>query len=395
MKRLFFFLLFYTCCSICTFSDSIAKENVTQDLSKSENISRGRLLLLETLSTNQTTKSNEIFLYLHNQVSDNTYAAFTDWETIVLACLTNNCEIAIKELLTIDSISKLETYNSLRIMPDENLLDKKLLQKLPNYDNVIFENIDRSHLSIEDMDFLKLVFIDFFDRNTNEEESVIQKEINEQCDLFLTAYPDSRYTHYVRNFIRIVYKPGDWGISMDFLVGYSFLNRGFNKYFDGGTSMGLGLGLHYKKAVFTVGGEFIFNKTNKDIHFTSSNIWNTGSSTIISSLETAIGYNVLDNKLIILTPFAGISGLNCSLSTADYEESNEEQNDYLSSFSYFAGVNLDFKLKALMDDQFNTIPIRIRLTYQHPTPKHIEMNGDIISIMVGLTLNYRGSKRDL
>lgn len=81
------------------FSQDIANSIKNYEMSKSDIISRGRNLLLDSYVSGNVEKVDEAYLYLNNKVADQDYKAFNSFEQIYLGTLTKNYNFSIAEIL--------------------------------------------------------------------------------------------------------------------------------------------------------------------------------------------------------------------------------------------------------------------------------------------------------
>jgi hypothetical protein len=404
-KQIISLLLIFGCFSAFVSSQDIASSIKNNKLSKSDIISRGRNLLLDSYVSGDIDKVNEAYLYLNDKVANDDFAVFNSFEQIYLGALTKNYTYSLHEILRIDSISKLNP--SIRrknsIMPNTELLSQKLADNSFVYLHKIIKNIDKSTLSGEDKSMLTLILNDIFSENyqinTPEVKAKIQNGINLKCDSFLVAYPHSRYEHYVRNYIRLVIGRSDWGFGMDFSIGYA--NAGLkSNYIDDGYSVGIGCEFQHKKLGLFTRVNIIGTTTKKDFYFTPTAILPAGSSVTYLAPEISLGYETLNNKKVTFMPFAGISGLFCDPLKDDQDKIPQLKDKELSSFCYQVGLNCDFKLKSLKANQYlineyNIQSIRLRVTYLMPSTNIPELKGNQLMVTVGWGLVGYAKKRTI
>ncbi|MDD4968246.1 MAG: hypothetical protein PHT07_02335 [Paludibacter sp.] len=404
-KQLISAILLCFCLSSFVSSQDIASSIKNYELSKSDIISRGRNLLLDSYIAGDLDKVNEAYLYLNNKVSDENYAAFNSFEQIYLGVLTKNYSFSLKEILRIDSISKLETLTrrKTQIKPNEDQLSGKLAENSFIYLQNMYKNIEASTLSAVDKSMLTLILNDIFKENNPkgslEMKDKVQEEINKQCDSFLASYPHSIYEHYVRNYIRFIVGPSDYGFGMDFSIGYA--NAGSkHDYIKDGFAAGFGWDFHHKKLGLFTRINIIGTSTKKDFYFTPTVILPSGSSVTYFAPELSLGYETLNNRTVTLIPFAGIGGYFCDPVQTDKDSHPELKNQELGSFSYQVGLNCDIKFKnnranPYLQNEYSYNGIRLRAMYIIPTSNKPELRGSQFMITAGWALVGYGKKRSL
>jgi hypothetical protein len=149
------------------FSQDIANSIKNYEMSKSDIISRGRNLLLDSYVSGNVEKVNEAYLYLNNKVADQDYKAFNSFEQIYLGTLTKNYNFSIAEILYLDSVSTLNNSNrkNTAILPNSDQLSQKLAENAFIYLPNIYKGIEQSALKGEEKDMLKLILNDIFENH--------------------------------------------------------------------------------------------------------------------------------------------------------------------------------------------------------------------------------------
>ena len=404
-KQLVSAVFLFICFSSFVSSQDIASSIKNYELSKSDIISRGRNLVLDSYIAGDLDKVNEAYLYLNTKVADENYAAFNSFEQIYLGVLTKNYSFSLQEILRIDSISKSDPLirRKTQIKPNSDQLSGKLAENSFIYLQNMYKNIEASKLSAVDKSMLTLILNDIFKANNPKEglkmKDKIQGEINKQCDSFLASYPHSVYEHYVRNYIRYIVGPSDYGFGMDFSIGYANAGSKHNYIKDGFTA-GFGWDFHRKKLGLFTRINIIGTTTKKEFYFSPTIILPSGSSVTYFVPELSVGYETLNNKSVTLIPFAGISGYFCDPVQADKDKQPELKNQELGTFSYQVGLNCDIKFKnnrtnPYLQNEFSYNGIRLRAMYLIPASNKPELRGSQFMVTAGWVLVGYSKKRSL
>jgi hypothetical protein len=406
MKKHFtFILLFCIGISSIALSQDIANSIKNYEPSKSDIISRGRNLLLDNYVSGDLDKVNDAYLYLNTKIADENYAIFTPFEQIYLGALTKNYSYSLHEILRLDSISRLDPSSRRKspVMPNNDQLSTKLAENSYIYLFNIHRNIDKSTLSAENKSMLNLILNDIFRDNdpkqTQEIKDKIQQDINLQCDSFLITYPQSKYEHYVRNYIRFVVKRSDWGVGMDFSIGYT--NAGLKSNFiNDGFAAGFGWDFHHKKWGLFTRINISGTTTKQDFHFTPTVVLPPRSSVTYFLPELSLGYEALNDRTLTLMPFAGIGGLFCDPVQNDQNKDPTLKNQELSSFSYQVGINCDLKFRnskanPYLRNEYSYNGIRLRVMYFMPATDIPELRGNQLMLTVGWCIVGYSKKRTL
>lgn len=404
-KQLISAVLLCICFSSFVSSQDIASSIKNYELSKTDIISRGRNLLLDSYIAGDLEKVNEAYLYLNNKVADENYAAFNSFEQIYVGVLTKNYSYSLKEILRIDSIAKSDPLirQKSQIKPNDDQLSGKLAENAFIYLQNIYKNIEASKLSAVDKSMLSLILNDIFKENHPKEspemKDKVQTEINKQCDSFLASYPNSIYEHYVRNYIRFIVGPSDFGFGMDFSIGYANAGSKHETIKDGFTA-GFGWDFHYRKLALFSRINIIGTSTKKDFYFTPTVILPSGSTVTYFAPELSFGYETLNNNTITLIPFAGIGGYFCDPVQNDQNNHPELKDQELGSFSYQVGLNCDIKFKnpktnPYFKNKYSYNGLRLRAMYLFPASNKPELRGNQFMISAGWALVGYSKKRSL
>lgn len=112
--------------------------------------------------------------------------------------------------------------------------------------------------------------------------------------------------------------------------------------------------------------------------------------------EFSLGYSLPDLKLVTVTPFAGIGAFGISYGTAEERTAGSMlKNAGKTVLCYQGGLNLDFNLTKKNTTE-GKIPLRLRCTYIKPANTiYKDMNTEVLTLSLGLSLQGWGTKREL
>ena len=370
-------------------NDSIQGEILKYRDTKSELINNGRKLLLQKFTEGDFNKVRQLKDYLVNDVQNEDYAAFSFMEYWLLLYWNQEYQELTQQLALFNSSTIGEFQR--KIKPGKDLLFEKVLNKSRESEILLETFILTSDLNSEQKDFLSMNLKYLL---TNESYPLItQDSINILADNFLKNYPGSQFETFTRQFIRVRNIPSKWAFAVEFFSGFGKSTDGLNEVFGTHIPLGITFDICYKKFNLYLRDYIGIGKTKADI--INSNItWNKGSKYNLFLPEASLGYTLIDNKRIRLSPLAGISA--CFFTPTPYDiEKNPDLNDIELHFSpsYAFGLNLDLKLgpvplNVVARNESNYSFIRFRYTYCIPTfeRRYSDISGNVHTLTVGFGL---------
>ena len=380
MKKSIFFIFIFI--GVCAYSQSY-RYITDAPPTKSEIIIKGRDMLLDAILEDNMQKADTVFSYMNNKVRDNDFAVFTPLEVLLLSCFLQHYDMGIKNVLYADSIS-LIPYNKrpVLIFPTNRYLESKLVEKFRGFQPICYTEIRNSDISIENKDFLILMLNKIFPQN-----DMITAENQITANDFLQKYPNSKYENYVKqNFLGK--SPSKWLGSMNILGGMNTINGNLSNYFTNGFNLGMGFDFYYKKLYFGLQGNVFVSKLKQDYVFDENKIWLKGSnsSSFIGFVE--LGYNILQTKMMRITPFAGIGVVSFSPTQNTIDDQKELKKADLSSGLYLFGINSDFDIRPSTNIDKNLYWLRLRIEYGNTMGFAKTLKGNTLSISLGIIINF-------
>ena len=353
---------------------------------------------MDTFLEGNIGKVKEIKDYLLTEVENEDYVALYPGEKWMLMYWTGEYDRLQEAVLqfNMDSLSKYQR----RILPGQDLLYQKLLEK--SWDELIMlENrINTSALDLPTKNFL-LLHLNFM-LSGDPLMKITQEEINAMANLYLETHPASRFEEYIRNNIRYEYIPSKWGFGFEFFTGYGMVTGELSHLYKNHGAFGITFDLEYNRFTLYLRNYIGFPKTRQDRE-SAGVLWEKGSNADIMFPDASLGYAVVDNENFRLSPFAGIGGASIGPVAADLEKRPElEALEVGFSPSYTIGVNLNIKLGwdahpliSMNKDESHWF-IRLRYGYSLPQFNNYPMHaGNVHQLTVGLGGIYRGLKRQI
>ena len=372
MKRniLLLVLLFAT-----AFSAFAQIENEIQQ-SKKQKIEKGRAYLLEKFIDRDYEKVKEIKDFLMEMESED-YVALTPFEQWHILQWTKEYDVLIESLRHADS-AYFASYNK-KVFPEKDDLMRRLYLRGVEDKHLLKYNLDEAQLPAEDEAFLSL-FVDWL---VGSESSLNQRDWNIESDKFLADYPNSDYEWFVSHWIRKPYEvEGDWGWGMGFDLCSGFSTGSLAKPLFG---IGLNMDIAYKRLFLFLGYDIMAANSRIDQSLVGGGICPSGTHVNWMPMYANLGYAVIDNYSIRVTPFVGVGGIIETYGTQKHPEYEELEKNL---FLYQGGLSFDIKTHGMFEDGF----IRIRYNCGiHGLGK--ESMSMVHLISVGAAGLSRGTKR--
>jgi len=369
-------------------NDSIRKQILNYNNSKSVIISKGRSLLLDKYIEGDLRKTKEIKDYLINEVENNEYAAFYPIEYWLILYWTQEYKELISDINQIDSF-KIASFQR-KIKPQNDLLFIKVLDNSRESRSFLISSINRSGLNNTNKDFL-IMNLDYL-LSGKDYPVITQDSLNILADNFLSKYPDSQYAGYTRKYIKYKFNLSKWGFATEFFSGYGIITNNLPETFGNNVSFGFGFDIYYKHFVFYLRDYIGFSKTKQDVLY-SGGVWNKGSQVRVFLPEISLGYVLADNKIFKFAPFAGIAATDIGPTQYDLiKEPDLEQVELNFTTTYSFGLNFDFKLGRPKIPMVSSGPehrywlIRLRYSYNliQLDNKNYGLNGNMHYLTIGI-----------
>lgn len=319
--------------------DSIKSQILGYEDSKSSIISKGRNLLLDKFIEGDLNKVKEIKDYLIKTEDSDYFALYPDEYWLILYWTKDYTELA-EDIQHLDS-AKVVSYST-RIRPLNDMLYSKLNEKSINNEIQLKRQLQDSELDAETNKVLSMN-LDVLLFNYNRESIYAQDSINEQADIFLETYSQSKYEDFTKRYIRFKLVPKDWGFACEFFSGYSVYTGNLSDNYTNNVPIGIAFDICYKNFELYLRDYIGFNKTKKDFDY-SLGTWEKGSRMNVILPEASIGYVVYNDNRFKLSPFAGIGSMDISPTTNETEKTPELKEVSLElTTTYVLGANLDIK----------------------------------------------------
>lgn len=388
-------------CLLLTLFVNAQEEDLEQEIlnyseSKSQIISNGRMLLLDSFMEGNIPKVRKIKDYLVNDIEDRDYVVLYPSEEWMLLYWTEEYYGLMDSVLEFSD----EDYSELqrKILPLQDNLYLKLMEKSMDSIEILESRIIESSLEEEEKDFL-ILHLNYMVSGALL-NVISQEDINEMAEIYLDKYSAGKYQEYVRNNIRYRFKSSDWGFGVEFFSGFGMFTGELGDQYNNHAPLGVAFDLEYKNFTLFLRNYIGFSKTLKDREY-DQGVWEKGAAILVYLPEASIGYAVIENDKLKVSPFAGIGAAAVSPITADIEE-NPDLEDLQVGFSaaYTLGLNLNMKLGwetgTIIPNEKTYWYVRLRYGYTMPAfNDYPGYDGNVHTITLGIGGILRGVKRDL
>ena len=313
--------------------------------SKTEKIAKGRAYLLEKFLDRDYDKVKEIKDYLL-ELEDENYCALTPIELWHILFWTKEFDALTTEFRSVDS-ARVESFGN-KVKPARDPLGEQLSRRCIEDEHLLRFSLQDAQLSPEDFDFLTL----FLDWDLKPYSPENQKEWNEKANRFLADYPNSDYEWYVRHVIRVEFGEKAWGWGMGFDLCSGVATGSMAQPIVG---IGLNFDFAYKRLFLLLGYDVMAANTRVDQWLPGGDVCPKGTHVNWMPLYANLGYAVVDNRSIRVTPFVGVGGIIETYGTQKHPEYEWLEKNLLL---YQGGLAFDIKMNGMLEDSF----IRIKYT---------------------------------
>ena len=312
--------------------------------SKAERIAKGRAYLLEKFLDRDYDKVKEAKDYLLTLEDDN-YAVFAPAEYWLVLLWTKEFDELTSSMRAFDS-TQFEVFKN-KVKPQRDQMGEQVSRRCVEDEHLLRFNLQEAQLPAEDFDFLSL----FLDWDLKPYTAENQKELNEKSDKFFADYPNSDYEWFVKHTIRRSYLiDSDWGWGMGFDLCSGFSTGSLARPLFG---IGLNFDIAYRRLFLFLGYDIMAANTRVDQPLVGGGTCPSGTHTNWMPMYANLGYAVVDNQSIRVTPFVGVGGIIETYGTQKHPEYEELEKNL---FLYQGGLSFDIKTHGRLEDGY----IRIR-----------------------------------
>lgn len=332
------FLIFLMICQLgYSQNDSLRKEISSFQDTTNQNIAKARGLLLVKFEESDFKAVLELKNYLQKLESKD-YISLYPAERWLLDYVLKDYDDVGQTVLSHDS-AYYASFNY-RIRPAYDLLEKKLVEYAADNLNKLENAIENSNRSKEDKEFLKLNL--YYIILTTQKPPNFRDDLNKLANAFLSAFPESKYAAYTKEYIRYEFGPTDYGFGINLGMGARLNSGDIKRTIDDGMVFGLGFVVTSSKWDYDL--RFLVGPVQllKDIPV-QSKTWPKGSSGNYMNFEFSVAHNLLDSKKHKLAPSVGMGLTEFSPIQDSINNNSYYQDIKVDLFSVVLGINYQFK----------------------------------------------------
>jgi hypothetical protein len=375
-------------------SANIEKEIHQYKESKPVMIDKARTMLLDMFSKGDLVKVKEIKDFLLS-AEDEKFNSFFLAEYWFILYWTQDYNELCLSLQSLDS-AKIERYKQ-RTWPKQDSLYTRLYRASMENELFLKQLINESDADKECREIAALTLDKLLIESRN--TPYAQDSINEKADNILNNSETKRYNDYIKKHIRYRLIAKNWSGSVEFFTGYGIITGELSNTYDNFLPIGAGFGIGYRNLELSVRAINGNHKIKRDLGY-STGIYTKNSKVRIFIPEMTLGYSILNNNYLKISPFGGI-GLSDISVTTDQTDEIPELKELSTGYSpmYVAGLNIEVKFGPKKLPEFmpktNYSYLNIRYNYGMPQleKKHAGMNGNFHYFTIGYGTMSRGTRR--
>jgi hypothetical protein len=331
MKRNLILLSIAILFSINSFSQ-IGDEIVSYVDSTEMLVHKGRKMMLNELSSNNLTRTKEIYEYLSDATMNEYHSAFYYLEDIYINMLAGDWESVEKFML------EYEKYKDKIIYPNSQVLVKKLYDMILINGQAILSDCRSSGMD-EQAKMLIEVLLVYIETESWDEE------YNDKLLAYKRKFNNQKYKSFENGFMPGKIMKYSWNFS--FGSGMVFTTNELSSNFSNNASYNMGMDFNIHK-VFTSVYIHGANLKLQEPFMVYSGIdtlkfeLNENFSYLDAGLKT--GYFVLRNNRFNVAPYVSISGSFLESTKYDDPEDSDLEYEIFNSFTYGAGLHTEVKV---------------------------------------------------
>jgi len=397
-KSIVFSLLLMCSLSAMGQTDKLRNEILNYTDSNALYIRNGRKMLIDKLIDGDLNKARQIKNSLLLNENEK-YLTFYPYEQrMLLYCLGEYDELQYSMQQTDEkAIEKMK----LKIKPAADDLELTVLALVRKSRLNIENDLRKQVVNAENRDFLILNMR--YMVGGKEYPDITRESLNANADTFLLKYPETKYSGYVRQYIRYKMVPSKWGYGFEFFSGYGLGTGNLYNNFHGHVPLGVAFDVLYKNWTLYLRDYIGIGSTYSDIAVNGT-VWPKSTKANTCIPEASLGYTLPLKSKLHISPFAGIGGLLLSPTESQKDESYYKQTSNLGSFAWIAGLNVDIKLGkknetypfvATNEEAFWFLRIRYGYVMSNLANMYPGLSGNMHYLTIGIGGIGHRIKRDL
>src|SRR5690606_20070326 len=127
---------------------------------------------------------------------------------------------------------------------------------------------------------------------------------NDMADLYLQTHPNSPYEDYIRNNIRYKFAPSKWALGFEFFSGFGIFTGELQDLYSNNIFLGIDFDVEYNRFTLFLRA-YIGLGTLPQEREIDGVVWQEGAQTRVYLPEASLGYAVVENDRIRMSPYLG------------------------------------------------------------------------------------------
>lgn len=311
---------------------TLEREILSTEDTESELLAKSRRTLLSLLQNGDIEKSREIVRFLETRFNQRRVTIFREFERYLVYYWIGEYDRILNTIRTPETADDIRYSKT--INPPDDLFLEDLMDLTYRHLPELRKSLASADVQSDGKDFL-ILFMDYLsapEPRTRDEYRQRQDDLNSMADEFLSDHGDSPYSAYVRNRIRYVVVPSEYGYGFSFGLGQSSPMGTLSTNFRNAIAFALEFDMTYQSLAgyfqmsLGAGSETIRT-------FSYGGTWNKGLPILITAADVSLGYVIYEFGGFRMVPTFGIGGFDCS---PPENEKNKPGNDV--SMTTFASV---------------------------------------------------------
>lgn len=303
-------------------------------------VRQGRKMMAEKINQNNYDKVKEIYNYLNKKTAEEDCSPFGYNEHIYLLTVTNQWDKWLERAANYEEYKMPVCYNI------ENNIIEFLHNEVVENDSLLTQEIQRSSLKQEEKDLLSL-FIYLAGSGSSDDG------YGKRLKSFEKAYPQSRYTKFVENYMPD--KPNNIVMAWSAGATQTILTSNLANSFEPKTMFNMAFDINVNRlhTSFVLSAGFFALQEPFNARY-DDEIFEFKMDEDFDFLDVGVdaGYFIVQNKTFQLAPIIHLGGAILESTRFD-AENNENELELINSFKYGAGLFAEVRLFNFTHNTFN------------------------------------------
>jgi hypothetical protein len=301
-------------------------------------LTNSRKLILDGIRDDNIPKVRELLVYLDAKFDKSRVVAFWEEESWLLLYWIGDYARLLSNSKFFAPIPR--AYYADKILPPRDMFIVGLKEATNSRRDDLMGGVRESGLKSFEKEFLR-VLLEYLLMDEKDSYTT-QGKVNALATDYINTHTDSYLIPFVKNYIRFVVRPSDWGFGLDLFSGYGSFTGSLGRHFRPVIPLGIALEAQRRKAIadfriFLGFGGKVLREFDYEGH------WKKDLALTVVYPELSLGYALVDNPAVRCFPFAGLAPMFISPPEKDREEPGNDV-ELNSGWTATIGFNCDLKL---------------------------------------------------